>query len=79
MKYLLASDIHGDALACKFIVDEFNNGNYDKLTNNAKAMELYNTFLKDYPRDDYVPRIYNNFVNITVQRFSRRKDYGRRE
>ena len=31
MKYLLASDIHGDALACKFIVDEFNNGNYDKL------------------------------------------------
>ena len=43
-------------------------GNYDKLTNNAKAMELYNTFLKDYPRDDYVPRIYNNFVNTSLNK-----------
>ena len=43
-------------------------GNYDKLTNNSKAMELYNTFLREYPRDDYVPRIYNNFVNTSLNK-----------
>ena len=43
-------------------------GNYSKLTNNAKSMELYNTFLREYPRDDYVPRIYNNFVNTSLNK-----------
>ena len=43
-------------------------GNYAKLTNNAKSMELYNTFLREYPRDDYVPRIYNNFVNTSLNK-----------
>ena len=42
--------------------------NYSKLKNYNKSMELYNTFLKEYPRDDYVPRIYNNFVNISLNR-----------
>ena len=31
-------------------------------------MELYNTFLREYPRDDYVPRIYNNFVNTSLNK-----------
>ncbi len=42
--------------------------NYSKLKNYNKSMELYNTFLKEYPRDDYVPRIYNSFVNISLNR-----------
>ncbi|OEJ14009.1 lytic transglycosylase [Brachyspira hampsonii] len=43
-------------------------GNYSKLTNNSKSIELYNTFLKEYPKDDYVPRIYNNFVNTSLNK-----------
>ena len=43
-------------------------GNYAKLTNNTKSMELYNIFLKEYPKDDYVPRIYNNFVNMSLNK-----------
>ncbi|WP_020005502.1 transglycosylase SLT domain-containing protein [Brachyspira innocens] len=42
--------------------------NYNKLKNYDKSIELYNTFLKEYPRDDYVPRIYNNFVNVSLNR-----------
>ncbi|WP_300711121.1 transglycosylase SLT domain-containing protein [uncultured Brachyspira sp.] len=42
--------------------------NYDKLKNYDKSIELYNTFMKEYPKDDYVPRIYNNFVNISLNK-----------
>ncbi|MEI0493557.1 transglycosylase SLT domain-containing protein [Brachyspira intermedia] len=42
--------------------------NYTKLKNYNKASELYNTFLKEYPRDDYVPRIYNSFVTLSLNR-----------
>ena len=42
--------------------------NYNKLKNYDKSMELYKTFLKEYPRDDYVPRIYNNFVNVSLNK-----------
>ncbi|ASJ20210.1 lytic transglycosylase [Brachyspira hampsonii] len=42
--------------------------NYNKLKDYDKSLELYNTFLKEYPRDDYVPRIYNNFVNSSLNR-----------
>ena len=40
--------------------------NYDRLKNYEKSIELYNTFLKEYPKDDYVPRIYNNFVKVSL-------------
>ncbi len=40
--------------------------NYTKLKNYNKAADLYNTFLKEYPRDDYVPRIYNSFVTLSL-------------
>ncbi|WP_297276300.1 transglycosylase SLT domain-containing protein [uncultured Brachyspira sp.] len=40
--------------------------NYNRLKNSSKSMQLYNTFLKEYPRDDYVPRIYNNFVKVSL-------------
>lgn len=42
--------------------------NYNMLKNYDKSAELYGIFLKEYPRDDYIPRIYNNFVNISLNR-----------
>ncbi|KLI59505.1 transglycosylase SLT domain-containing protein [Brachyspira hyodysenteriae] len=42
--------------------------NYNRLKNYEKSIELYNTFLKEYPRDDYVPRIYNSFVTLSLNR-----------
>ena len=42
--------------------------NYNRLKNYDKSMKLYNTFIREYPRDDYVPRIYNNFVNVSLNR-----------
>lgn len=40
--------------------------NYKSLKNYAKSKELINLFLKEYPRDDYVPRIYNNSVQVAL-------------
>ncbi len=42
--------------------------NYNRLKNYDKSMKLYNTFIREYPRDDYVPRIYNNFVNVSLNK-----------
>lgn len=42
--------------------------NYNRLKNYDKSMELYKTFLREYPKDDYVPRIYNNFVNVSLNK-----------
>ena len=40
--------------------------NYYKLKNTKKSISLYQTFLKEYPKDDYVPRIYNIFLNESL-------------
>lgn len=40
--------------------------NYYKLKNTKKSISLYKTFLKEYPKDDYVPRIYNIFLNESL-------------
>lgn len=40
--------------------------NYYKLKNTKKSILLYQTFLKEYPKDDYVPRIYNIFLNESL-------------
>lgn len=40
--------------------------NYYKLKNTKKSISLYQTFLKEYPKDDYVPRIYNLFLNESL-------------
>ena len=40
--------------------------NYYKLKNTKKYISLYQTFLKEYPKDDYVPRIYNIFLNESL-------------
>lgn len=40
--------------------------NYYKLKNIEKSASLYRTFLKEYPKDDYVPRIYNIFINESL-------------
>ena len=44
----------------------WNANNYERLKNYTKARELYNTFLRSYPKDSYVPRIYNSFINISL-------------
>lgn len=44
----------------------WNANNYERLKNYTKARELYNTFLRNYPKDSYVPRIYNSFINISL-------------
>lgn len=40
--------------------------NYYKLKNTKKSISLYQTFLKEYPKDDYVPRVYNIFLNESL-------------
>ena len=40
--------------------------NYYKLKNTKKSISLYQTFLKEYPKDNYVPRIYNIFLNESL-------------
>ena len=40
--------------------------NYYKLKNTKKSISLYQTFLKEYPKDDYAPRIYNIFLNESL-------------
>lgn len=50
MRYLIASDIHGDLEAATFIVNEFKNGNYDKLV-------LLGDILYHGPRND-LPKTY---------------------
>lgn len=40
--------------------------NYYKLKNTKKSISLYQTFLKEYPKDDYVSRIYNIFLNESL-------------
>jgi soluble lytic murein transglycosylase len=40
--------------------------NYYKLKNTKKSISLYQTFLKEYTKDDYVPRIYNIFLNESL-------------
>ena len=40
--------------------------NYYKLKNIEKSISLYQTFLKEYPKDDYAPRIYNIFLNESL-------------
>ena len=40
--------------------------NYYKLKNTKKSILLYQTFLKEYPKDDYVPGIYNIFLNESL-------------
>ena len=42
------------------------NINDNKLKNTKKSISLYQTFLKEYPKDDYVPRIYNIFLNESL-------------
>lgn len=41
--------------------------NYYKLKNIEKSTALYRTFLKEYPKDDYVPRIYNIFITESLK------------
>ena len=41
--------------------------NYYKLKNIEKSADLYRTFLKEYPKDEYVPRIYNIFVTESLK------------
>ncbi len=41
--------------------------NYYKLKNIEKSTALYQTFLKEYPKDDYVPRIYNIFITESLK------------
>ena len=41
--------------------------NYYRLKNIEKSTALYQTFLKEYPKDEYVPRIYNIFVTESLK------------
>ena len=41
--------------------------NYYRLNNIEKSTALYQTFLKEYPKDEYVPRIYNIFVTESLK------------
>lgn len=40
--------------------------NYYRLKNIEKSFASYRTFLKEYPNDDYVPRVYNVFINESL-------------
>ena len=51
MKYLIVTDIHGDAYSCKFICDKFKNDGFDK-------MLLLGDVLYHGPRND-LPQNYN--------------------
>ncbi|WP_300369926.1 transglycosylase SLT domain-containing protein [Brachyspira sp.] len=42
--------------------------NYNRLKDYDKSIKLYNTFIREYPKDSYVPRIYNNFVNVSLNK-----------
>ena len=41
--------------------------NYYRLKNIEKSTALYQTFLKEYPKDEYVPRIYNIFITESLK------------
>lgn len=53
MKYLIVSDIHGSASSAKFIVDEFNKNNYDKIL--CLGDVLYHGPRNDLP-EGYAPK-----------------------